>query len=208
MKALTKITQASFSPDSALKSLLEGNKRFLDQTPAERKVIEQVSETANGQYPIACILSCIDSRIPTEIVFDQGVGDIFNARIAGNFINEDILGSMEFACKLAGSKVIMILGHTSCGGVKGACDDAKLGNLTQMLAKIKPAVAAVKTEPGVDRSSKNKDFVDEVAVVNVRMAVDNVTKGSEVLSEMVEAGDLKVVGAMYDVASGRVSMVN
>jgi len=207
LKAHTAETQAKMSPASALQELMDGNKRFLDQSPAERSYIEQVGDTANGQYPFACILSCIDSRIPTEIVFDQGVGDIFNARIAGNFINEDILGSMEFACKLAGSRVVMVLGHTSCGGVKGACDDAKLGNLTQMLAKIKPAVAAVKTGDGEDRSSKNKEFVNRVAEENVRMNVAGITEHSEVLKEMVDAGELTVVGAMYDVASGKVTMV-
>lgn len=207
LKAHTAATQSKMTPASSLQELMDGNKRFLDQSPAERSYIEQVGDTAQGQYPFACILSCIDSRIPTEIVFDQGVGDIFNARIAGNFINEDILGSMEFACKLAGSKVIMVLGHTSCGGVKGACDDAKLGNLTQMLAKIKPAVEAVKTEEGEDRSSKNKEFVNRVAEENVRMNVAGITRRSEVLKDMVDAGDLTVVGAMYDVASGKVTMV-
>lgn len=208
MNAHTADTQAKMSPASSLQELMDGNKRFLDQTPAERNVIEQVGQTATGQYPFACVLSCIDSRIPTEIIFDQGVGDLFNARVAGNFINDDILGSMEFACKLAGARVIMILGHTSCGGVKGACDDAKLGLLTQMLAKIKPAVAATKTKDGEDRSSKNKDFVNRVAEENVRMNVAGVTERSSVLREMAEAGEITVVGAMYDVASGKVTMVD
>lgn len=195
------------TPESSLQELLDGNRRFLDQSLAKRSILEQINDTANGQYPFACILSCIDSRIPTEIIFDQGVGDIFNARVAGNFINIDILGSMEFACKLAGSRVIMVMGHTSCGGVKGACDGAQLGVLTQMLEKIKPAVDAVATEPGEDRSSKNKEFVDRVAVQNVRMNVAAITRRSVVLREMVEDGDLIVVGAMYDVASGEVTMV-
>lgn len=207
MNAHTAATQAKMSPASSLQELLDGNKRFLDQTPAERNIVEQVGQTATGQYPFACVLSCIDSRIPTEIIFDQGVGDLFNARVAGNFINDDILGSMEFACKLAGARVIMVLGHTSCGGVKGACDDAKLGLLTQMLAKIKPAVAATKTQDGEDRSSKNKDFVNRVAEENVRMNVAGVTARSSVLRDMVEMGEITVVGAMYDVASGKVTMV-
>lgn len=207
MNAHTKETQATMSPVSSLQELMDGNRRFLDQKPAERSVIEQVGQTANGQYPFACVLSCIDSRIPTEIVFDQGVGDLFNARVAGNFINDDILGSMEFACKLAGAKVIMVLGHTSCGGVKGACDNAELGLLTQMLAKIRPAVDAVKTQDGEDRSSKNKAFVNRVAEENVRMNVAGVTKRSAVLKEMADAGEITVVGAMYDVASGKVTMV-
>lgn len=207
MIAQTKETQAQLTPLSALQALMDGNKRFLSQSPAERSVIEQVKATATGQYPFACVLSCIDSRVPVEMVFDQGVGDLFSARIAGNFVNDDILGSMEFACKLAGSKVIMILGHTSCGGVKGACDNAELGLLTQMLAKIKPAVDAIKTEPGTDRSSKNKVFVNTVAAENVRLNVRAVAERSSVLKELVDAGDLIVVGAMYDVASGVVSMV-
>jgi len=207
MVAQTKESQAQLTPRTALDALMDGNKRFLSQSPAERSVIEQVKATATGQYPFACVLSCIDSRVPVEMVFDQGVGDLFSARIAGNFVNDDILGSMEFACKLAGSKVIMVLGHTSCGGVKGACDNAELGLLTQMLRKIKPAVEAVKTEPGTDRSSKNKTFVDNVAAENVRMNVKAITERSSVLKELVDNGDLIVVGAMYDVASGKVSKV-
>jgi len=208
MVAQTKESQAELTPQSALTALMEGNKRFLDQSPAERSIIEQVKATATGQFPFACVLSCIDSRVPVEMVFDQGVGDLFSARIAGNFVNDDILGSMEFACKLAGSKVIMVLGHTSCGGVKGACDGAELGLLTQMLDKIKPAVDAIKTAPGTDRSSKNKDFVNEVAAENVRMNVKAITQRSTVLRELVEFGDLIVVGAMYDVTSGTVTRVD
>lgn len=208
LSALTKETQAQITPEAGVKALIEGNKRFLDQSPTERNLVEQVSQTATGQYPFACVLSCIDSRIPTEIIFDQGIGDLFNARVAGNFVNDDILGSMEFACKLAGAKVIMVLGHTSCGGVKGACDQAKLGLLTQMLDKIMPAVDAVETPTGTDRSSKNKKFVDEVAEMNVRMNVNAVTRRSSVLGEMAENGEIIVVGAMYDVASGKVTMVN
>lgn len=208
LSALTKETQAQITPEAGVKALIEGNQRFLGQSPAERNLVEQVSQTATGQYPFACVLSCIDSRIPTEIIFDQGIGDLFNARVAGNFVNDDILGSMEFACKLAGAKVIMVLGHTSCGGVKGACDHAQLGLLTQMLDKIMPAVDAVKTEPGVDRSSKNKGFVNEVAEVNVRLNVEAITKRSAVIREMVENGEVIVVGAMYDVASGKVTMVD
>lgn len=205
--AYTQATQAEMTPASSLQELMDGNARFLQQSPAERSLIEQVAQTATGQYPIATVLCCIDSRIPVEIVFDQGVGDIFTARIAGNFVNDDILGSMEFASKLAGAKVIMVLGHTSCGAVKGACDHAKLGLLTQMLDKIMPAVNAVKTPEGTDRSSKNKAFVNEVAEVNVRNTVAAVTERSSVLAEMVEAGELMVVGAMYDVASGKVTLV-
>ena len=208
MVAQTKESQAALTPQTALQALMDGNKRFLDQTPAERSIIEQVKATAGGQYPFACILSCIDSRVPVEMVFDQGVGDLFSARIAGNFVNDDILGSMEFACKLAGSKVIMVLGHTACGGVKGACDNAELGLLTGMLAKIRPAVDAVKSEEGTDRSSKNSAFVNEVAAENVRMNVKAIPERSAVLKELIDSGDLIVVGAMYDVASGKVTRVD
>ena len=208
LSALTKETQAQITPAAGVKALFEGILRFLGHSPDKRILVEQVSHTATGQYPFACVLSCIDSRIPTEIIFDQGIGDLFNARVAGNFVNDDILGSMEFACKLAGAKVIMVLGHTSCGGVKGACDHAELGLLTQMLDKIMPAVDAVKTEPGVDRSSKNKSFVNEVAEVNVRLNVEAITKRSAVIREMVENGEVSVVGAMSDVTSGKVSLVD
>lgn len=208
MIAQTKESQTALTPQTALAKLVDGNKRFLAQNLEERSIIEQVSATATGQYPFACVLSCIDSRVPVEIIFDQGVGDLFSARIAGNFINDDILGSMEFACKLAGSKVIVVLGHTSCGGVKGACDNAQLGLLTQMLGKIRPAVDAVKTEPGTDRSSKNKVFVDQVAAENVRMNVKAIPQRSAVLKELIDFDDLIVVGAMYNVATGEVTMVD
>ena len=203
----TKNTQSSIHPGVAVDLLKAGNDRFVNKAPLNRDLLTQVQETTSGQYPYACILSCIDSRIPTEIVFDQGVGDIFNARVAGNFVNEDILGSMEFACKLAGSKVIVVMGHTSCGAVKGACDHAELGNLTQMLAKIQPAVDAVTTEAGVDRSSKNLEFVNAVSAENVLQTVEAIKAKSEVLREMYEHGEIDIVGAMYAVESGKVSFL-
>lgn len=203
----TKNTQSSIHPGVAVDLLKAGNDRFVNKAPLNRDLLTQVQETTSGQYPYACILSCIDSRIPTEIVFDQGVGDIFNARVAGNFVNEDILGSMEFACKLAGSKVIVVMGHTSCGAVKGACDHAELGNLTQMLAKIQPAVEAVATEPGVERSSKNLAFVNAVSAENVLQTVEAIKARSEVLREMYENGEIDIVGAMYAVESGKVSFL-
>ena len=208
MKAHTKDTQANMTLQSSLNALLDGNARFVNGQPVNRNLMEQVSDTGGGQYPFATVLSCIDSRIPTEIIFDQGIGDIFNARIAGNFINEDILGSMEFACKLAGSKVIMVLGHTSCGGVKGACDNAELGNLTQMLQKIKPAVDMTKTEPGEARNSSNTTFVNNVARQNVLLAMDDIKAKSAVLKEMYDNNEIDIVGAMYDVKTGMVSMVS
>jgi carbonic anhydrase len=203
----TSESQAKITPETAVKMLKEGNDRFMNGKLLKRNFHEQVRQTSGGQFPFAAIVSCIDSRIPTEVVFDQGIGDIFNARIAGNFVNEDILGSLEFACKLAGSKVILVMGHTSCGAVKGACDDAKLGNLTQMLAKIMPAVKAVETQEDEERSSKNLDFVNAVAVKNVVMTIDNIKSHSEVLNDMYQSGEIDIVGAIYDVKSGRVKFL-
>lgn len=203
----TKESQASVTPEMALQLLKDGNKRFLDKATISRSYDKQIELTTSGQYPFAAVVSCIDSRIPTEIVFDQGIGDIFNARIAGNFVNEDILGSLEFACKIAGSKLIVIMGHTSCGAVKGACDHAELGNLTAMLGKIEPALDSVKTEEGADRSSSNIDFVNQVAVQNVHLTVAKLKQDSPVLNEMIVNGEIHVVAAMYDVASGEVSFI-
>jgi carbonic anhydrase len=206
MKAHTKETQAAMTPQKALQELKEGNQRFLSSTKADRNLLEQVSQTVDGQFPFATILSCIDSRVSAELVFDQGVGDIFSIRIAGNFINEDILGSMEFACKLAGTKLIVVLGHTSCGAVKGACDHARLGNLTKLINKIEPAVDAVK-EPADEnlRNSSNLEFVNNVAEKNVAMTIENIRKESPILKEMEENGDIQIVGAMYDISSGAVT---
>ena len=195
-------TQSKISPSLAVEMLKAGNNRFTNGNPINRNLHEQVKDTATGQYPFASVVSCIDSRIPTEMVFDQGIGDIFNARVAGNFVNTDILGSLEFACKLAGSKVIVVMGHTSCGAVKGACDQAKLGNLTQMLDKIMPAVRAVTTLPHVARDSSNIEFVNKVAQKNVEMTIENIKIQSPVLNEMFEDGEIEIVGAMYDVKTG------
>jgi carbonic anhydrase len=205
MKALTKEAQAKISPSGAIEILKEGNERFVRNRKADRDLLEQVKDTATGQYPFATILSCIDSRVSAELIFDQGVGDIFSVRVAGNIVNEDLLGSMEFACKLAGTRVIVVLGHTSCGAVKGACDDARMGNLTALLSKIKPAVKAVsEPEDPSERTSKNSNFVDRVAETNVRMTIENIRKESPVLRIMEEDGEIAVVGAMYDIRSGHV----
>ena len=196
------------TPEKSIQSLKEGNVRFQNNLMANRNLLEQVDDTKSGQFPFATILSCIDSRIPAEMVFDQGIGDLFSVRIAGNFINDDILGSMEFACKLAGSKVVVVLGHTSCGAVKGACDGAELGKLTGMLDKIKPAVEAVVNPiEAAERTSKNLDFVNEVATKNVAFSIDAIRSGSNVLAELEKNGDIKIVGAMYDVANGKVSFL-
>lgn len=206
MKAQTKESQATMTPEKSLQALKEGNTRFQNNLKADRNLLEQVNATGNGQFPFATILSCIDSRVSAELVFDQGVGDIFSVRVAGNFVNEDILGSIEFACKLAGTKLVVVLGHTSCGAVKGACDDVKMGNLTTLLAKIKPAVSAV-VEPKDEsqRNSKNSKFVDNVAEKNVHFTMDNIRKESPVLEEMEKNGELQIIGAMYDVHSGAVA---
>lgn len=205
MKAHTKETQATLTPEKALQFLQEGNQRFQDNLKANRNLLEQVNDTSEGQFPFATILSCIDSRVSAELVFDQGLGDIFSIRIAGNFANEDILGSMEFACKLAGTKLIVVLGHTSCGAIKGACDHARLGNLTALINKIEPAVEAV-AEPTDEnlRNSKNLEFVDKVAEKNVSLTIGNIRKQSPVLAEMEEKGEIKIVGAMYDISNGKV----
>ena len=205
MKAHTRETQATMTPEKALQYLKEGNQRFQNNLKANRNLLEQVNDTSEGQFPFATILSCIDSRVSAELVFDQGLGDIFSIRIAGNFVNEDILGSMEFACKLAGTKLLVVLGHTSCGAVKGACDHARLGNLTALINKIEPAVEAVKEHADESlRNSKNLEFVDKVAEKNVHLTIGNIRKDSPVLTEMETKGEIKVVGAIYDVSNGEV----
>ena len=202
--ALTAETQAALSPADVVQLLKDGNERFLSGEPLERNFLEQVQQTAEGQYPMAAILGCIDSRVPHEIIFDKGVGDIFSARVAGNFVNTDILGSLEFATAAAGSKVIVVLGHTECGAVKGACDHVELGNLTSTLANIAPAVYAVGDLIPGERSSANKDYVQAVAHENVEMTVRNMVERSPVMHGLVEEGKLIVIGAMHDVATGEV----
>ena len=206
MKAHTRETQATMTPQKSLEYLKEGNQRFQNNLKANRNLLEQVNDTSDGQFPFATILSCIDSRVSAELVFDQGLGDIFSVRIAGNFINEDILGSMEFASKLAGTKLIVVLGHTSCGAIKGACDDVKMGNLTSMLAKIKPAVTAVSLPKEENlRNSKNLDFVDAVSEKNVTIAIDKIREHSPILKEMEDNNEIDIVGAMYDINTGAVT---
>ena len=203
MMTQTVESQKSISPAIAIDLLKQGNQRFLESQQYSRNLNQQVRQTGNGQYPFAAVLGCIDSRVPAEMVFDQGIGDIFNVRIAGNFSNVDILGSLEFACKVAGSKVIVVLGHTHCGAVKGACDGVELGNLTEMLSKLKPAVDSVQDED--DRSSKNAALVQKVAENNVDLTVAAIKANSQVLSDMVDLGEIEIVGAMYDVETGEVT---
>ncbi len=203
MKTLTKEMQAAITPAKALELLKEGNKRFVNNLKVNRNLLQQANETSDGQHPFAVILSCIDSRTSAELIFDQGLGDIFSARIAGNIINEDILGSMEFACKVAGSKIIVVLGHTKCGAVKGACDHVEMGNLTALLSKIQPAVYDEKTVTE-NRSSSNSDFVEKVSTINVKRTVTAIMERSPILKEMIEKGEIGIVGGTHDIATGEV----
>ena len=205
MHTQTKETQTNLTPKSALELLKKGNQRFLNKSMAERDLNAQVHATSTGQFPFACVLGCIDSRVPSELVFDQGIGDLFNVRIAGNFVNTDILGSMEFACKVAGSKLILVLGHTQCGAVKGACDHVQLGNLTTMLENFDPVLDA--TDYAGDRSSKNTEFVNLVTQKNIEMTIDKIRKESPVLNEMEKNDEILIAGALYDVADGTVSFL-
>jgi len=193
-------SQAATSPAEAIQMLKDGNARFLEGAPVDRALHEQVAATASGQYPYAVVLGCIDSRVPVETLFDQGIGDVFTARVAGNIVNEDLLGSMEFACKLAGSKAILVLGHTACGAVKGAIGKARLGNLTALVQKIEPVVDQV----AAIMDSEDPAFTDAVAEANVARTIQAIRENSEVLAEMEAAGEIVITGAMYDVASGKV----
>lgn len=186
-------------PEEALNRLLQGNLRFVDKQNSNSDLMEQVHASASGQYPFAAVLGCIDSRVPAELVFDQGIGDIFNARVAGNIVNEDILGSLEYACKVAGSKLILVLGHTACGAVTAACNRVELGNITPLLSKITPAV---------DFFGEKLPEVDEVSRKNVRMSIERIKTESEILMEMVNMGEIQIRGGMYDVASGKVSLLD
>ncbi|MBK1990950.1 carbonic anhydrase [Sphaerospermopsis aphanizomenoides BCCUSP55] len=204
----TEQRQSSLTPEKVLKTLLAGNERFMDgQVHGHQDITARRVATAQGQYPKAVILSCLDSRIPVEQVFDLGIGDIFVGRVAGNVQDNDQLGSMEFATKLAGAKLVMVLGHTGCGAVRGACADAKLGHLTGLLQKIRPAVRAVKAETPGQKASTDPEFVDKVAAENVRLTVDSIRKQSPILAELERSGQIKIVGGMYDLETGKVSLV-
>jgi len=203
MKTLTKEMQSAITPSLALEILKDGNKRFVSNLKINRNLLQQANETSDGQHPFAVILSCIDSRTSAELIFDQGLGDVFSVRIAGNIVNEDILGSMEFGCKVAGAKIIVVLGHTKCGAVKGACDNVALGNLTGLIAKIKPAVEqeAVTAE---NRNSSNGVFVENVAELNVSLSVKNILLKSPIIADMVKTGDIGIVGGIHDITTGEV----
>jgi carbonic anhydrase len=195
--------QSAITPAVALEILKDGNKRFVSNLKINRNLLQQANETSDGQHPFAVILSCIDSRTSAELIFDQGLGDVFSVRIAGNIVNEDILGSMEFGCKVAGAKIIVVLGHTKCGAVKGACDNVTLGNLTSLISKIKPAVdqESVTTE---NRNSSNGIFVENVAELNVSLSVKNILLKSPIIAEMVKNGDIGIVGGIHDITTGEV----
>ena len=203
MRTHNKESQTSMTPEMAINILKEGNERFVSNLKFNRNLLQQVNETRDGQWPFAVVLSCIDSRTSAELVFDQGLGDIFSVRIAGNIVNEDILGSMEFACKVAGSKFIVVLGHTKCGAVKGACDHVRLGNLATLLAKLQPAVSC-ETQTTLNRDSSNAVFVENVAKINVEEAVGEIQAKSPILKEMIDKGEIGICGAMYNVETGLV----
>ena len=205
-EVLTKEEQEALTPDMVIQSFKEGNGRFMRNDLTARDHSEQVRKSTNAQYPKAIVLSCVDSRVPVEDVFDRGIGDIFVARVAGNFANEDILGSMEFACKVSGSKLILVMGHEHCGAVKAAIDNVELGNITPMLSKIKPAVEKV-TYDG-ERNSKNEEFVHLVCESNVRNTIDQINQNSPILKQMADNGEIKIVGAVYDMDTGEVSFLN
>ena len=204
MKTLTKEMQAAITPAMALDLLKEGNKRFVNNLKVNRNLLQQANETSDGQHPFAVILSCIDSRTSVELILDQGLGDVFSVRIAGNIINEDILGSMEFGCFVAGSKIIVVLGHTKCGAIKGACDHVEMGNLTALLSKIQPAVYDEKTVTE-NRNSDNSEFVEKVAAINVKRTVHAIIERSPILKEMIDAGEIEIIGGNHDLLTGEVS---
>ena len=203
---MTPERQAVLSPEEALEKLKAGNERFVSRNMRNCDLLDQVRATAGGQSPSAIVIGCIDSRVPPELVFDRRIGDLFSARIAGNVVNDDIVGSSEFATKLAGAKLVVVLGHSECGAVKGAIDGAELGELTQLLAKIKPAVEACKDVPG-EHTSKNKDFVQQVAIANARLGAEKLADTSDVLRGLVAAKQLRIVAAMHDVATGQVAFL-
>jgi carbonic anhydrase len=198
--ALTKAQRDKMTPEQIIEAMRKGNKRFQMGVRKNRNYLNEQRASATGQYPAAVLLTCIDSRAPAEVIMDLGIGDIFNCRVAGNVENEDILGSMEFACKLAGAKVVLVMGHTACGAIKGAIDNAELGNLTGLLAKIKPAVQG--TNYSGDRSAKNYSFVDAVARKNVEMTVTAIRRDSPVLADLEAKGTIKISSAMYNLETG------
>lgn len=203
MRTHSKETQSGLTPQTALQILKEGNDRFIKNLKANRNLLQQVNETATGQFPFATILSCIDSRTSAELIFDQGLGDVFSIRIAGNILNEDILGSMEFATKVVGTKVILVLGHTKCGAIVGACNHVEMGNLTTLLNKIQPAIFNEKTTLEL-RDGSNVSFVNNVTEINVHLTIERIRRESPIIAEMEQQGEIIIVGGLYNVESGEV----
>ena len=201
MKTLTKELQTQITPKEAFSILENGNKRFVENLKAQRNLKEQVLETSKGQYPFAVIHSCIDSRVPVELVFDQGIGDIFSSRVAGNIINEDVLGSMEYACKVAGSKIIVVLGHTKCGAVTSACQHIEMGNISTLLHKISPAVTTIASQT----EKLEDEQIEQVAVQNVKNSIQQIRQKSPILAKMEDNNEIEIVGGIYDVATGIVA---
>lgn len=204
MRTQSKETQSHLTPDLAIQILKEGNNRFMNNLKANRNLLQQVNETSTGQYPFATILSCIDSRTSAELIFDQGLGDIFSIRIAGNVLNDDILGSMEFATKIVGTKVIVVLGHTKCGAIVGACNHVEMGHLTTLLNKIQPAIYQEKTTKE-NRTGANTAFVHNVTEINVHLTMERIRRESPIIAELETSGAIKIVGGMYDVETGEVN---
>ena len=198
---MTREIQATIKPYDAVVRLKEGNTRFLQNRETERDLLSQVQQTGSGQFPFAALLSCIDSRVPAELVFDQGIGDIFNVRVAGNIVNEDVLGSLEYSCKVAGSKLVLVLGHTRCGAVTSACKHVELGNITPLLEKIQPAVRSIV------KGDLSPELIEEVSIKNVENSIDQIRERSPILKEMEDKGEIAIVGAIYDVASGSVEFL-
>ncbi|HOY52259.1 MAG TPA: carbonic anhydrase family protein [Prolixibacteraceae bacterium] len=204
MWAHTKESQEKITPLLALEYLKEGNLRFVNNLKADRNLLRQVNQTSEGQFPFAAILSCIDSRTSAELIFDQGLGDIFSIRIAGNILNEDILGSMEYACRIAGSRIIVVLGHTKCGAIIGACDNLELGHITGLVAKIKPAIARELTITE-NRNGQNLELVNRVAAINVHYTLDQIRERSQLLRDLELSGRIILIGALYDIDNGHVT---
>ncbi|MES2588431.1 MAG: carbonic anhydrase family protein [Bacteroidota bacterium] len=203
MHTQTKETQTSLTPQQSFQILKDGNERFVNNLKANRNLLQQVNDTAEGQFPFATILSCIDSRTSAELIFDQGLGDIFSIRIAGNILNEDILGSMEFATKVVGTKILVVLGHTKCGAIVGACNHVEMGNLTTLLNKVKPAILA-ENETKENRTGSNPEFVKNVTSINVDLTIARIRNESSIIAELEKQGEIKIIGGLYEVETGKV----
>jgi carbonic anhydrase len=204
MKTQTKLTQDNLSPEKALELLIAGNQRFIENMKVNRDLHEQILATRHGQYPFAVVLSCIDSRVPAELVFDQGIGDIFSVRIAGNIVNEDILGSIEYGCKFAGSKIVVVMGHTKCGAVAAACQGVKHDNISQLLEKISPAIQSVNAET----PTQDETIIHNVTLENIKVSIQRIRQESQTIAQLEAEGTIKIVGALYDISNGQVTFLN